>query len=173
MLHVYHAAIGEKEFQFSTEINRLSQETYEADIAKLIEEVSSTMLENLSGEDALCCVCKKTPAVKLIHHTMLFDKTFPPRVEDLPQPVCTSAECAAVSEANYMMDMEDVAVAQGYESPNGCFRCHAKKRQAASGAGALTSDEALLRCSRCKVAKYCCAECQRADWKIHKQVCKS
>ncbi|KAI1791165.1 hypothetical protein LXA43DRAFT_443895 [Ganoderma leucocontextum] len=28
-------------------------------------------------------------------------------------------------------------------------------------------------CSRCKYARYCSAECQRADWPNHKKVCKS
>ncbi|KAH8827837.1 hypothetical protein DL96DRAFT_1120602 [Flagelloscypha sp. PMI_526] len=29
----------------------------------------------------------------------------------------------------------------------------------------------LLQCARCKIAVYCCSEHQRADWKMHKQVC--
>ena len=29
----------------------------------------------------------------------------------------------------------------------------------------------LLSCARCRKAKYCSVECQRADWKVHKQVC--
>lgn len=29
----------------------------------------------------------------------------------------------------------------------------------------------LLTCSRCRVAKYCSVECQRANWKVHKKVC--
>ena len=30
----------------------------------------------------------------------------------------------------------------------------------------------LLRCSRCLAVRYCSVECQRADWKEHKKVCK-
>ncbi|KAL7698093.1 MYND finger domain-like protein [Lotmaria passim] len=165
VLHIYHAAVGEKEFQFSTDINKLTPELYEADVNKAIEEVSTTILEQLAGEDALCCTCKTAPATRLIHHTMLFAETFPPRVEDLPQPVCNSANCEAVAKANYMMDMEDATTAQGRPSPNGCFHCH-------KGANGAVKAAPLLRCSRCKVAKYCTAECQKADWKIHRQVCK-
>jgi hypothetical protein len=29
----------------------------------------------------------------------------------------------------------------------------------------------MFSCTRCGVANYCSAECQRADWKIHKQIC--
>ncbi|KAI1485466.1 hypothetical protein F5X96DRAFT_674610 [Biscogniauxia mediterranea] len=29
----------------------------------------------------------------------------------------------------------------------------------------------LLRCARCKMARYCSAACQRMDWPIHKRVC--
>ncbi|CAG9568823.1 MYND finger domain-like protein [Leishmania major strain Friedlin] len=163
VLHIYHAAVGEKEFQFSTNINKLTQETYELDVNEAIEEVSSTILEQLTGEDALCCECKAAPATRLIHHTMLFAETFPPRVEDLPQPVCNSANCEAVAKSRYLMDMEDATTAQGMPSPNGCFHCHKGARGAAT--------VPLQRCSRCKVAKYCSVECQKADWKVHKQVC--
>ncbi|AYU76060.1 MYND finger domain-like protein [Leishmania donovani] len=165
VLHIYHAAVGEKEFQFSTNINKLTQETYELDVNEAIEEVSSTILEQLTDEDALCCVCKAAPATRLIHHTMLFAETFPPRVEDLPQPVCNSANCEVVAKSRYLMDMEDATTAQGMPSPNGCFHCHKGAR------GAATTSVPLQRCSRCKVAKYCSVECQKADWKVHKQVC--
>lgn len=33
--------------------------------------------------------------------------------------------------------------------------------------------EGLLKCSRCKIVKYCCRTCQRNDWSQHKKVCKS
>mmetsp|Transcript_32109 Transcript_32109/g.78018 ORF Transcript_32109/g.78018 Transcript_32109/m.78018 type:complete len:759 (-) Transcript_32109:2558-4834(-) len=32
--------------------------------------------------------------------------------------------------------------------------------------------KALMRCTRCKSIHYCSKECQRADWKQHKKVCK-
>ncbi|XXG94543.1 alpha-1,6-mannosyltransferase [Hypoxylon texense] len=30
----------------------------------------------------------------------------------------------------------------------------------------------LLRCSRCKMARYCNSDCQRIDWSTHKKVCQ-
>ena len=33
-------------------------------------------------------------------------------------------------------------------------------------------ERTLARCSRCKVARYDSAECQRADWHVHKGECK-
>ena len=32
--------------------------------------------------------------------------------------------------------------------------------------------KSLLRCGRCQAVRYCSVECQRADWKEHKKVCK-
>jgi len=34
------------------------------------------------------------------------------------------------------------------------------------------SDKALNKCSRCRVAEYCNATCQKAHWKDHKTECK-
>lgn len=45
------------------------------------------------------------------------------------------------------------------EAQNECAECHAP--------------EAPLRCTRCKVAKYCNAECQKKANKLHRQPCKA
>jgi hypothetical protein len=36
-----------------------------------------------------------------------------------------------------------------------------------------TTQGEFKRCSVCRIAKYCCRECQRAHWKSHKQFCKN
>lgn len=43
-----------------------------------------------------------------------------------------------------------------------CAKCNAKKHE---------SGQNLLTCGRCKTAKYCSGECQKADWKEHKGGC--
>ena len=45
-----------------------------------------------------------------------------------------------------------------------CNHCYATKES-----GGVSK---LLKCSRCKVATYCSATCQRAHWAEHKKVCK-
>lgn len=50
----------------------------------------------------------------------------------------------------------------------GCGKCGRAKKK-----GANFSEGKLLVCSRCKKRKYCSVECQRADWKSHKEFCSS
>lgn len=37
----------------------------------------------------------------------------------------------------------------------------------------VCSKPGTLRCGACKTIRYCSAECQKKDWKTHKQVCKT
>lgn len=45
-------------------------------------------------------------------------------------------------------------------------RCAAGSKAKGEGVGELK------RCSRCRSASYCSVECQRADWQLHRQVCR-
>lgn len=38
--------------------------------------------------------------------------------------------------------------------------------------GVTTTGEKFLGCGQCRTARYCCKDCQKADWKNHKAVCK-
>lgn len=44
-----------------------------------------------------------------------------------------------------------------------CFEC---------GAKSCKDGSALLRCAKCRTAQYCSADCQKQDWKSHKQLCQ-
>ncbi|KAJ6574903.1 hypothetical protein B0H19DRAFT_1126288 [Mycena capillaripes] len=46
-----------------------------------------------------------------------------------------------------------------------CARCHRDPFEA--------PEAKLKRCGRCKVIRYCSVECQTADYKRHKNICKS
>ena len=51
----------------------------------------------------------------------------------------------------------------------------ARSETCCRGCGKADSNDGgkgLLRCARCQAVRYCSVECQRADWKAHKQVCK-
>jgi hypothetical protein len=48
--------------------------------------------------------------------------------------------------------------------------CVARAGCAAAG---CASEEASSVCARCQAVRYCSRECQRADWKAHKPLCKA
>ena len=52
------------------------------------------------------------------------------------------------------------------QDDKGCFTCGRSEKKSTGG-----KSEALLVCVRCKKAKYCSADCQKADWKKHKTSC--
>ncbi|KAJ8107080.1 hypothetical protein OPT61_g9112 [Boeremia exigua] len=45
----------------------------------------------------------------------------------------------------------------------GCLKC---------GAATTKAGNSLLKCAKCKAAQYCSPDCQKKDWKKHKQICK-
>jgi hypothetical protein len=44
-------------------------------------------------------------------------------------------------------------------------------RAVCAGCGALDPGNVMRKCSRCRAARYCGAECQKAYWKAHKKTC--
>lgn len=48
------------------------------------------------------------------------------------------------------------------EGLNECHNCGKDKKE---------DGKELMKCSRCRIARYCSSECQRGDWKEHKKVC--
>jgi MYND finger len=57
---------------------------------------------------------------------------------------------------------EELLKGREEEQREGCLKCKG-----------LGGDLGLLKCSRCKEARYCSDKCQRADWKNHKPHCSS
>lgn len=99
------------------------------------------------------------------------NETLPPRfISGVPKwdMVSRYAVRAAISpsfsvpfiEENPMSDEMEKRIAQ---IESACLNCGTEK--SVSGGN-------LLKCSRCFSAKYCSVECQRANWKEHKKVCK-
>lgn len=57
----------------------------------------------------------------------------------------------------------DEVIAAANARDDACQKCQRDKSN---------SGGSLLKCSRCHVVKYCSADCQKADWKEHKKMCK-
>lgn len=159
VMHVYHAAIEEKEFEANLHLPcvpkgaALTPEWYEK-MKLAVNEISPTLWDSV--KPLPCTVCG-SPAVQLLHHPMLFDAKQPPRVEDLPQPICGKGACTARAEEEFrtMMNIMSPTTQQGKT----CGHC------------SNTGDN-LLRCSRCKCVYYCNAQCQKSHWPSHKVICK-
>jgi hypothetical protein len=55
-----------------------------------------------------------------------------------------------------------------------CRRCSATEAKAVASEAAVDSIGAprpLMRCGKCRVVRYCCADCQRTDWTAHRKWC--
>ncbi|KAI0779205.1 hypothetical protein BC629DRAFT_1594572 [Irpex lacteus] len=57
-------------------------------------------------------------------------------------------------------DLDSKTIKQWYRQ---CQKCWKRKADGVK----------LMVCSKCKIASYCSAECQKADWSFHKQACKA
>lgn len=53
-----------------------------------------------------------------------------------------------------------------------CVKCGKTEKSSSDGNNPGTGGSKLLKCARCLVVRYCSVECQRADWRIHKTICR-
>jgi hypothetical protein len=56
-------------------------------------------------------------------------------------------------------------------SRRGCRQIHAKLAHRLQCSSFGCDGLGTKKCSQCMVARYCGPECQRLNWKVHKQVC--
>ncbi|KAI9033478.1 hypothetical protein DFJ74DRAFT_763686 [Hyaloraphidium curvatum] len=76
---------------------------------------------------------------------------------------CTDPTCVQANEKLMIRHMRDV---EGLGKPRAiCRRC---EKSSTTGPGSGSTK----RCSRCKAAFYCSAQCQKADWPSHKPNCR-
>lgn len=87
-----------------------------------------------------------------------------PFVEEIfPPEILSSAAARNLSSSN--PDIGSVLVPSSstlLEGLNECHHCGKDKKE---------DGKELMKCSRCRIARYCSSECQRGDWKEHKKVC--
>lgn len=97
--------------------------------------------------------------------TALATKTSKHRIRELREltyltTVPYGSICIKLSEADSVMFTISVNdVYQKFESRNACAECSVMLKS-------------VKTCSGCGIAKYCCAEHQKAHWKVHKHHCK-
>eukprot|EP01113_Clastostelium_recurvatum_P004294 TRINITY_DN11892_c0_g1_i1.p1 TRINITY_DN11892_c0_g1~~TRINITY_DN11892_c0_g1_i1.p1 ORF type:complete len:158 (+),score=15.53 TRINITY_DN11892_c0_g1_i1:140-613(+) len=78
----------------------------------------------------------------------------------------SATTCATTTKKGEKSAVAAATIATKGEFAPSCHFC--SKVGGVAGAGGTS----LSWCSRCKDVRYCSAECQRADWKSHKQFCK-
>lgn len=87
-----------------------------------------------------------------------------PFIEEIfPPEISSSAAGRNPSSSNANLSSVLVPSSSTYmEGLNECHNCGKDKKE---------DGKELMKCSRCRIARYCSSECQRGDWKEHKKVC--
>ena len=72
-------------------------------------------------------------------------------------------DCGILQEVMYRIKelRQEKSIELEIKNPKGFSICKSCKK----------SNIQLYSCTRCRSAKYCCRECQKVDWKIHKLSC--
>ncbi|KAI0066246.1 hypothetical protein BV25DRAFT_1913017 [Artomyces pyxidatus] len=142
------------------------QEWVKAMLKRMSKDMKHTQLWH-------CEFCDK-PARESLYNTMFWTHLTPPRANVYFHNVCNAVEGQCARNLR-MMDRE-MAQNTGHPStldtrvylPGGpyplaasCVKCNKE-----------TDIKTLKKCGGCQLTRYCGTECQRSDWKRHKEFCK-
>lgn len=189
----YVVRIRGTETKYPIEIDIDDADVRAAQVVACVAEVRPIVFASLADPSCHCC---GQPAVRVMSYPVLFMA----QVLDQAQPVCGASDCEEYLDAGMKVSLASVAFFSGDRAAIKCFGCGANSRRGvdveacrgssappaqaegeeAEGApdddaehGGLPRPARLLRCSGCKVARYCCPECQRGDWRLHKKFCQT
>ena len=84
-------------------------------------------------------------------------------LEQLALPKGSSGERNRTPRAPRTQATQSQSQSQSQPQKESCLKC---------GAATTKAGNPLLRCSKCKTVNYCSPDCQKKDWKKHKQMCK-
>jgi hypothetical protein len=116
----------------------------------------------------VCSSCREAPSLSLVLSDPL------PMRDPLPSSyygftICPNPDCEALAQLRLQHVREDhldmVRAGRDTTPENVDDVCgHCMRRKSPAG-------KPLLRCGRCKKARYCDAACQRLEWPVHKKIC--
>eukprot|EP01113_Clastostelium_recurvatum_P051378 TRINITY_DN9971_c0_g2_i1.p1 TRINITY_DN9971_c0_g2~~TRINITY_DN9971_c0_g2_i1.p1 ORF type:complete len:158 (+),score=25.00 TRINITY_DN9971_c0_g2_i1:381-854(+) len=76
-----------------------------------------------------------------------------------------------IRDERLVLNKQAVVIQKSSDQGSGDTSSSNSSSSSCSSCGSHASD--LLMCSRCKLASYCNATCQRAHWRTHKKTCKA
>jgi hypothetical protein len=124
--------------------------------------------ELLAAHPWKCTNCMR-PATTFVHNPMSkLDDDDDPQISSISTPICFEGSPCWEDFASHVH--KRITTTFGgcmqhlFSSSNRCGYC--------AKTDAMTADDTLKRCGKCKAIRYCSNECQAADWYNHKKVCK-
>jgi hypothetical protein len=149
----YRASVKGKEFEFDIEIPPNESNPHTC-IARSVSAASPSMFKQVQPQT--CVGCGK-PAKQFQHNMNFWENCDPMHVEDMPQAVCGESQCIYIANQEMREGMERHGI-YPQKTKAGCSFCNAVA-------------DTMMQCSRCKAARYCGPQCQRAHWPTHKPTC--
>jgi hypothetical protein len=151
-------------YTFSVDDPLLTSEGTPPNIRRLEQHchVAQTHFCTVRGSPFPCCMCGKATTAMLGHPALYPQSPGGPTWIDMQMPCCSSAHCRAGAQEEFISIQNEVASETATAPPVETVHCRN-----------CAKPNVTLQCSRCTVARYCNAECQKADWPNHKSGCKT